>query len=141
VALAAALAAQAPYQERQQLALLRSEIARFEPLAKKADGARKAADLARSRAQVLNSFQRRTRADLDALQELTRLLEPPAWLHGLEMNGETVTINGQVEQAAPLLKLLDSSPHFRNSEFVGQIQRADKNESFRIRMGREGVAP
>lgn len=139
--LAAALAAQAPYQERRQLALLRAEIGRFEPLAKKADGARKAADLARSRVQVLNSFQRRTRADLDALQELTRLLEPPAWLHGLEMNGETVTINGQVEQAAPLLKLLDSSPHFRNSEFVGQIQRADKNESFRIRMGREGVAP
>ncbi len=140
VALAAALAAQAPYQERRQLALLRAEIGRFEPLAKKADAARKAADLARSRVQVLNNFQRRTRADLDALQELTRLLEPPAWLQVLEMNGETVTINGQAEQAPPLLKLLDGSPLFRASEFVGQIQKADKNEVFRVRMVREGVA-
>jgi len=141
VALATALAAQAPYQERRQLALLRAEIGRFEPLAKKADGARKAADLARSRIELLNNFQRRTRADLDTLQELTRLLEPPVWLQGLEMNGESVTINGQAEQAAPLLKLLDGSPRFRDSEFVGQIQKTEKHEVFRVRMGREGVAP
>jgi Tfp pilus assembly protein PilN len=140
MALAAGLAAQAPYQQRRQLSLHGAEIGRFEPLAKKAEGARKAAGMARSRVQALDSFQRRTREDLDALQELTRLLEPPAWLGGLEMSGNTITINGQAEQAAPLLKLLDGSPRFRDSEFVGQIQKAEKNETFRIRMTREGVA-
>jgi len=139
VALAVGLAAQAPYQQRRQLTLLQAEIDRYEPLANKADGARKAADLARGRIQVLNRFQRRTRQDMDAIQELTRLVAPPAWLNGLEMNDATATINGQAEQAAPLLKLLDGSPLFRNSEFVGQIQKAETNEVFRIRMGREGV--
>ena len=47
---------------------------------------RRRLELARSRVQVLDRFHRRTRADLDALQEITRLLEPPAWLNGLEMD-------------------------------------------------------
>jgi len=91
--------------------------------------------------QVLDAFKRRTRHDLDALTELTRLLEPPAWLNGLDMDQTTVVISGQIEQAAPLLKLIDNSPLFQNSEFVGQIARADKNEVFRIRSAREGVGP
>ena len=140
LALAVALAAQAPYQERRQLAALQAEIQRYEPQAKKAEAARKGSEAARNRIQALNRFQRRTKQDLDALQELTRLVAPPAWLNGLEMNETTATINGQAEQAAPLLKLLDGSPLFRDSEFVGQIQKADKNEVFRIRMSREGAA-
>ncbi len=139
--LAVALAAQAPFQQRRHLALLQAEISRHEPMARKSESVRKAAEAARSRIQTLNRFQRRTRQDLDALQELTHLVEPPAWLTGLEMNGTTVVINGQAEQAAPLLKLLDSSPLFRDSEFAGQIQKTGSNEAFRIRMGREGAAP
>ncbi len=137
--LGAALAAQGTWQERRQLALIEAEIARVEPLAKKAEAAQRAADRALDRARLLDRFRRRTQDSLDALNEITRLLEPPAWLNSLEMDETTVTISGQAEQAAPLLKQLDSSPLFQNSEFVGQIGKAEKAEVFRIRTGREGA--
>ncbi|HSW48597.1 MAG TPA: PilN domain-containing protein [Bryobacteraceae bacterium] len=135
--LAAGLAAQRTFAERRQLSLLRDEIARVAPQAEKAVAAEKAAQDARNRARQLDVFHGRTQADLNTLQEITRLLEPPAWLNNLELDRTTVTIAGQCEQAAPLLKLLDSSPLFQNSEFVGQIGKAEKNQVFRIRMGRE----
>ena len=135
--LATTLAAQRTYEERRQLELLRAEIARFTPQAEKALAMEKAIQSAKNRARQLDLFHSRTRADLNTIQEITRLIEPPAWLNNLEMDRDTVTIGGQCEQAAPLLKLLDSSPYFQNSEFVGQIGKADKNQVFRIRLSRE----
>ncbi len=137
--LASVLAGQAAFEQRRQLSLLSTEIRRFEPQAKRADVAAGSAELARGRVQVLDNFKGRTRADLDALQELTKLIQPPAWLTEVTIDRDSVTIGGQAEQAAPLLKLLDSSPFFQNSEFVGQIGRSDKNEVFRIRTMREGI--
>ncbi|RPI09010.1 MAG: hypothetical protein EHM65_09630 [Acidobacteriales bacterium] len=139
--LVAALAAQGALEKRRQLSLLRAEIERSQPQAEKSNAVERAVELTRGRIQLLDAFRRRTRADLDALNDLTLLLEPPAWLTGLEMNRDSVVISGQIEQAAPLLKLLDGSPHFVNSEFVGQLGKVDKLEVFRIRAQREGVAP
>ena len=139
--LATVLAGQAAFEQRRQISLLSAEIRRYEPQAKKADAVQQADQQARRRTQVLEAFKRRTRQDLDALNELTRLLEPPAWLTGLDMDQTSVVISGQIEQAAPLLKLIDNSPLFQNSEFAGQVGKADKNEVFRIRSAREGVAP
>ncbi len=140
LALAAALAAQPALEQRHQLALLNAEIQRYEPAAKKAGSVAQEAELLRGRIELLDGFRRRTRSDLDALNELTRLLEPPAWLSTLEMNRDSIVISGQIEQAAPLLKLLDNSPYFSNSEFQGPLGKADKNEVFRIRTAREGAA-
>jgi Tfp pilus assembly protein PilN len=78
---------------------------------------------------------------VEALDALSKLIEPPAWLQALEMDRDTVTLAGEIEQAAPLLKLLDNSPYFRNSEFTGPTGRSGKLESFRIRTTREGVKP
>lgn len=139
VLLGVALAAQGTWEERRRLELLQAEIARVEPLAKKADAAARAADRARTRARLLDRFKRRTQDSLDALNEITRLVEPPGWVNSLEMDETTVTISGQAAEAAPLLKQLDSSPLFQNSEFVGQIGKAEKAEFFRIRSSREGA--
>jgi Tfp pilus assembly protein PilN len=137
--LAVTLAAQKTYEERRRLDLLQAEIARYAPQAAKAAEMDKSAQSARDRARQLDLFHGQTRADMNVLLEITRLIEPPAWVNSLEMDRSTVTIGGQCEQAAPLLKLLDSSPYFRDSEFVGQIGKADKNQVFRIRMVREGT--
>ena len=69
------------------------------------------------------------------------MIEPPAWLQSLEMDRDTAALAGEIEQAAPLLKLLDNSPYFRDSEFTAPINRAGKLESFRIRTARKGVRP
>jgi hypothetical protein len=46
-----------------------------------------------------------------------------------------VTISGEAEQAAPLLKVVDGSPLFHNSEFNG-ISKVGSAEVFRMRTQR-----
>ena len=132
-------AAISPLQERKYLAALESELARLEPSAAPAAQLDRAIESARARARLLDDFRRRSKADLDALHELTKLLAPPIWLGSLELTPTSVNLTGEAEQAGPLLKLLDSSPLFRNSEFTTPLARSGKNEVFRIRSAREGV--
>ena len=49
------------------------------------------------------------------MNELTRLVEPPAWLNNVTLNHDSVRITGEAPQAASLVKILDSSPLFQNS--------------------------
>jgi Tfp pilus assembly protein PilN len=121
--------------------MIEAEIKRLEPPANKAGTLRQATESARRRILLLDSFRQRTRADLEALDALSKLIEPPAWLQSLEMDRDTVALAGEIEQAAPLLKLLDNSPYFRDSEFTGPTGRAGKSETFRLRTAREGVKP
>ncbi len=135
----AAWAASSPLHERRYLAALESQIARLEPQTARAATLERAIEQARTRVRLLDRFQRRTKADLDGLQELTKLLAPPAWLGSLEMTPNSVTIQGEVDQAGGLLKLLDGSALFRNSEFTSPLARSGKNEVFRIRAAREEI--
>lgn len=88
---------------------------------------------ANSRLQALDDFRTRSRDDLDALAELTRMLAPPAWLRGLDLNRGEIDISGDTPQAAAMVKLLDSSPRFHNSEFTTPLARIGSMETFRIR--------
>lgn len=134
-----ALASITPIEDRKYLASMEREIARLEPMVKKAASLDRAIDKARARARLLDDVRRRSKTDLDALAELNKLIPPPAFVNGLEMNRGTVVLNGQAEQAAPLLKAIDNSPLFQESEFTVPIARAGKNEVFRIRSNREGA--
>ncbi|HEY7391863.1 MAG TPA: PilN domain-containing protein, partial [Bryobacteraceae bacterium] len=75
-------------------------------------------------------------ADLDALQELTKLLAPPAWTSSINLNRDQARITGEAPQAAPLLRLIDASPLFENSEFLG-IGKGNGTETFQLRTNRE----
>jgi hypothetical protein len=141
LAMAAALVAQSAFEQRRQLSSIETTIKKLEPAASKAGALRVATETAQKRILLLDSFRRRTRTDLDALNALTGMIEPPAWLQSLEMDRDTAALAGEIEQAAPLLKLLDNSPYFRDSEFTAPINRAGKLESFRIRTARKGVRP
>ena len=66
----------------------------------------------------------RSKADMDVLAEMTRLLAPPAWLTSLELNGQQVSVAGETDQAAILLKAIDASPQFESSEFVSPPVRS-----------------
>jgi Tfp pilus assembly protein PilN len=90
-----------------------------------------------ARAQVLDQFRQQTRRDLDALNELTRLVEPPAWVSSTSLTRDSARIAGEAPQAPPLLKILDSSPLFEGST-PDQIQRSQTGagEIFMIHMNR-----
>jgi Tfp pilus assembly protein PilN len=92
----------------------------------------------RDKIAALDEFRRRPQADLDVLAELTRLLPPPAWTTAIEIYPDSVVISGEADQAAPLLKVLDSSPLFQNSEFVSSVNRNGTTEQFRIKTMRRG---
>jgi hypothetical protein len=136
-----ALAAQGRLQERRHLEAVQAEIAKFERRASRVAAAETETGKLRERIRLLDSFRQRTASDLDAIKDVTALLAPPAWLSSLELRRDSLSLAGEIEQAAPLLKSLDSSPRFSGSEFTVPILRTAKVEAFRIRASREEVAP
>jgi len=122
-------------EQRRYLKKLEAEIARLEPQARRAAALDRQIERARSRARLLDDFRARTKSDLEALNELTRLLPPPVWTNMIELSRDAAVINGEAEQAAPLVKVLDASPLFHNSEFSG-ITKVANAELFRMRTQR-----
>lgn len=133
---AGALAAYSSFANRRYLREIQGQIAQLEPQGRRAMALdREIADL-RARARLLDQFRTQTRSDLDALNELTKILTPPAWSNSITLARDSARISGEAPQAAPLLKLLDASPLFENSEFA-QIARGNGTEVFQIRTSRE----
>jgi Tfp pilus assembly protein PilN len=120
------------FEQRQYLSRLDAEIAKLEPQARRAASLEGQIERMRARTRLLDEFRTRTRSDLDALNELTRLLQPPIWASTIELSRDGAVINGEAEQAAPLVKVLDASPLFHNSEFNG-ISKVGNAEVFRLR--------
>jgi Tfp pilus assembly protein PilN len=139
--LAIAALAYPKYSDRGYLELLQAQIRALDPLARKAAETERRTIAARNQSQTLDTFRQHTREDLDALIDLTHLLAPPAWLNSLQLTRTSVSIAGQTDQAAGLIKLLDGSRHFQGSSFSTPLQRGAGGEVFSIRTTRKGVTP
>lgn len=127
-------------ERRSYLAALNVEIRKLEPVAARAQSLDKKAAADRARTATLDDIRRRPQADLDVLNELTRLLPAQVWTSSIEIYPDSVVIAGEADQAAPLLKLLDSSPLFQNSEFALSVTHNAQTEQFRIKSMRRGRA-
>jgi len=103
------------YADRKYLAALKTEIARFQPRAERASKLDREFDHVQSQVRLLDRYRGQTQADLDALNEVTKLLAPPVWTTDLDLSRDTVRFMGEAPQAAGLIKILDSSPFFENS--------------------------
>jgi hypothetical protein len=121
------------YAERRYLAELNAAIASIEPRGLRAAALDRETAHLRARAAMLDAYRGRARQDLDALNELTQLLSPPAWTSNIDLLRDTARITGEAPQAAPLLKILDSSSFFRNSGFdMDQHSPSGTGEVFQI---------
>jgi Tfp pilus assembly protein PilN len=129
------------YSDNLYLAQLQAQIRVLDPLARKAADTERQTATARNRSQTLDTFRQQTREDLDALNDLTHLLAPPAWLDSLQLTRTSINIAGQADQAATLIKVLDGSRHFQGSSFSLPLQKSAAGEVFSIRTTRKGVAP
>jgi Tfp pilus assembly protein PilN len=112
----------------------------LEPAALRAQSLERKIDESRTRMLALDEFRHRPQADLEVLNELTRLLPPQVWTNAIEIYPDSVVISGEADQAEPLLKVLDSSPLFQNSEFALSVTRNAQTEQFRIKTTRRGRA-
>ena len=138
IATGSALFAYQQIRQQRYIDELNIQIGKVQPLAMRADALDKRAEEHRRRIKLLDLYRRRTQGDIDVLAELSKLLPPPVWTQSIDINEDTVTISGEADQAAPLLKIIDSSPLFQNSEFQMGIQRTQQKEGdlFRIRIQR-----
>ncbi len=134
---AAGLAAYPVVENHRYLRTLNSQIAAVKPQAALAARFEKDAAAARQKTIQLDQFRNRSRQDMDVLAEMTRILPPPIWLNTLEVTRAQITVAGEADQAAPLLKQIDASPFFESSEFSMQPIRIATGEAFRIRTNRE----
>jgi Tfp pilus assembly protein PilN len=128
---AAAVVVSSKLVERQYLRRIDAEIARLEPLARRAAALDRDIAHARARAQLLDRLRNQTRGDLDVLSELTRLVEPPAWTNSINLARDSVRVMGEAPQAALLPKILDASPLFENSA-LDMVNRGTAGELFQI---------
>jgi hypothetical protein len=133
-----ALALYARLSERSYLKQINAEIARLEPLAQHATNAEHQIARVRARTTLLDHFRKQTQNDLDSLKELTRLVEAPAWTNSIDLSRDTARLSGEAPQAAPLLKILDSSPLFKNS-VLDMAPRGGSGELFQIHASRENT--
>ena len=122
------------------LSALNSEIHRLDPAARHAQELEQKTGAIKARIAMLDDVHRRPQADLEILAELTRILPPQVWTNSLEIFPDSVVVAGEADQAAPLLKLLDSSPLFQNSEFALSVTRNTTVEQFRIKTMRRNRA-
>jgi hypothetical protein len=136
-----AFLAQNAWEARRYTRELNVEIARVSPAARKAAALDLQIADALSRTRQIDSFLARSKADLDALDELTRILPPPLFASSMTLSRDAVTLEGQAESAAGLLKIMDSSPLFYGSSFAGGIGHASNTDVFHIVTKRRVVIP
>ncbi len=127
------------YEQRLYDKKIQTEIARLEPEARKLAKIEKDIEAVRARTQILDKGRRRTKADIDTLAELTRILAAPAWVASFDLTRTSIVLAGEAPQSAQLLKQIDDSPLFQAAEFLIPPARGASLEVFRIRAQREGV--
>jgi len=123
------------FAEHRYLRRIDAEIAQLEPLARRAAALDREITQVRARSQLLDQLRNQTRGDLDALNELTKLVEPPAWTNSINLARDSVRLMGEAPQAALLPKILDSSPLFENSA-LDMVNRGPAGEVFQIHAAR-----
>jgi len=133
--IAGAVVVYSRFAERQYLRRIDAEIAQLEPVARRATALDREIAHARARAQLLDRMRSQTRSDLDVFNELTRLIEPPAWTNSINLASDSVRVMGEAPQAALLPKILDASPLFENSA-LDMVNRGPNGEVFQIHTGR-----
>jgi len=137
-----ALAAENAWEQRRYLKRLNAEISHLEPIAGHAQQLQRHSEELKKMSQEIDSFRSRTHADLDAINELTRILPPPIWVSSLDMNRTGVSLAGDAPDAAGLLKAVDASAFFQGSAFQQSIVRSSANSDiFRLKTQREQVVP
>jgi Tfp pilus assembly protein PilN len=124
--------------DQRYLDQLQAEISKVQPVAARADALDRRTAEHRTRVTLLDQYRQRTQGDIEILAELSRIIPTTVWTSNIDIAPDSVTLTGEADQAAPLLKILDSSPYFRDSGFSGGVMKGGQNgESFRIRTFRK----
>jgi hypothetical protein len=134
------------YENRRLLTRLDAEIARLQPRINSIKVLDSQIATAQQKLQFLATFAKYPQQDLDSLRELTRIMPMSSFVSRMDLTRTDLGMIGEVDQSMELLKMLDSSPYFKDSEFSSAPGRTPLGkEVFQIRAKREfpsaAVAP
>jgi hypothetical protein len=138
---AGGLALYGSWEDKKFLRSLQAEVARLEPAARRPMAIDREIAVARQRTQLLDGFRKRTQADLDVVNELTKQVAPPGWLMSLEVTRDQVRLSGETPQASGLVRGLDQSPFFEGTDYALPLARSGTGEAFSLRTRRKGMVP
>lgn len=106
-------------------------------MAQRADALDRQIAKARAQAELLDRFRSQTRNDLDALNELTKIIAPPAWTNSVDLSRDSVRVTGFAPAASPLVGILDASPLFGGSAPDYIVRANSGGENFQIHASRK----
>ena len=92
------------WEDKKFQAAIEQEIKKLEPAARRPMAIEREITQKRQRAQMIDNFRRRTGADLEVLNELTKLIQPPGWVMNA-LGGMPETIDPMVRTASKVLAL------------------------------------
>ena len=126
------------YENQRLLGLLDGEIAKLQPRLANVRTLDSQIVAAQKKLDFLGTIADHPRQDLESLRELTRIMPATSFVSRMDMTRTDIGLVGEVDQSLELLKLLDSSPLLRDSEFSSPPSRnAQGKEIFQIRTKRE----
>lgn len=137
---AAAVAWQDSYQDKLLVEKLHAEIRKLEKEALKAREIDQAVQSAQDRIALIDRYRKRPQADIETLKEATAIIAAPGWLQSFQVSRTEVYLSGEAENATALLRALDQSGRFQNSQFAQALSRIGNTsmEIFTVKAAREG---
>ncbi|MCH7623454.1 MAG: PilN domain-containing protein [Nitrospinae bacterium] len=82
---------------------------------------------------TLNSIENKYPSKLPILEELSKTLSRDTWLTNIKIVKNNMEISGYSKTASKLVPIIENSPYFKKTRFVGAITNRKEGEKFTIR--------
>jgi Tfp pilus assembly PilM family ATPase len=87
---------------------------------------------------TLNSIEKKFPSKLPILAELSKTLAKDTWLTNIKIDKNNMEISGYSKTASRLVPIIENSPYFSKTRFVGSITNRKEGEKFTIRTELQG---
>jgi Tfp pilus assembly protein PilN len=126
------------YENKRILNRLDAEIAKLQPRLANVRNLDSEIEVASKKLKYFSGMATQPQQDLESLRELTRIIPMSAFVSRLDMTRDEVLVAGETDQSLEMLKTLDSSPYFKDSEFTSSPNRLPNGKDvFQMRSKRE----
>lgn len=88
---------------------------------------------------TLNSIEKKFPSKLPILAELSKTLSKDTWLTNIKIDKNNMEISGYSKTASRLVPIIEKSPYFSKTRFVGSITNRKEGEKFTIRTELQGT--
>jgi len=111
------------WRDYRRTTVLEQELRRVSKEAKEVEALRQDVEKLAREARFVLDKKRSEPALVDVFNELSRVIPDNTWLYGLQYKDRRVIMQGQSPSASSLIAVIESSPYFRNTNFVSPVTK------------------